>query len=440
MMTLLVGPIVLLLLGILAAGAVLLLILLPRRAKLWLLGAAGVVALLGTLLFGLFFVAPSKREKDHSRRVAVEYTRHADHRSRQVTVQIDDGPAPPTAGRAVQKGARYGRSSADAAQAEQWDAFLADVYPSAESAACALAREMIDQVWAAGAAPAGAMVYLVNDKDTDRQALLRVAERIRARTGAKASVVGPATSAPQDGILLSVKVYAQPGGDCMVEVTRVGPDDKRDSRSARFVHTPWAADFARFAAQAGQAYVLADTPSPATSAAEAQQAALADAAQQLSRLLYQPVHEALRRHPAARRRGALIMTVPPSDMLADMALQRLRGGAAIRDSFSQTFDRPYGKLHRRRLLVDASPRALDDLARPIAQELWADTAVAAEAESAQQRTMWGLAVSIAALLGLTVLVYALLNAATKGYYRFVLRLVAVGIVAAGVVAVVLLVA
>jgi hypothetical protein len=120
-----------------------------------------------------------------------------------------------------------------------------------------------------------------------------------------------------------------------------------------------------------------------------------------------------------------------------MTLPDLRNGVGILDGFAQVFDRPYGKVYRQILLVDCSEGTVQGMARSVTKRMVGD-AVAAERVVEQQRWTWAkMAMSIAALVGLTILVYALLNAATKGYYSWVLRIVAVVLIAGGILFVVI---
>ena len=92
----------------------------------------------------------------------------------------------------------------------------------------------------------------------------------------------------------------------------------------------------------------------------------------------------------------------------------------IVDRFTQNFDGRAGKIWRQALLIDASVGKLEELAH--------HKTVVARAIKWSWARMFG---SIAGLLTLITVVYAFLNAATKGYYAWSLRIA--GIVLAATV-------
>lgn len=446
-----------------------------RRARSWLLGAMGV-GLLILLLLGALLLQRGRRsvEVEHAmvdsarvpeaaaarppysvnvddgrgnrvavdksgsievddgrgNRVVVDKSRGievADSRGRKVSVSrtrsSDLAPTPPT-------------PLSPLVEAEtNWATFLADVYPSAETAAEALSREMLGKIWLYGEAPAGTTVRLSGG--LDRQSLLRVAEKVRNATGAQTALgideIEAAVHKASPSLTLNLHGDAAKGAT--LEASWRGGDGNADTRSVKVVQTPWAADFAEFQ-RASRGYLLAQTPAPAAGAQEAYDAALKDAAGQLASMLFPRLVDELRRSPA-RPRNSQTVAIPQKVALAGMIVEDLRRGRAVRDGFAQTFERPYGKLYRQMLLVDCSEQTLQELARPIAQRLWSEQA-ATERAVEQQRWTWAkMVMSIAALVGLTILVYALLNAATKGYYSWVLRIVAVALIAGGILFVVI---
>ncbi len=310
---------------------------------------------------------------------------------------------------------------------DNWSAFLADVYPSAETAAEALSRELLSKVWPDGKAPAGAAIRLSGG--LGRPSLLRVAEKVRSFSGAQMALTIDEMEAAvhKAALSLTFNLHGDSSKGATLEAARRDPDGNQETRSVKVVEAAWAADFADFGRTASQPYLLAQTHAPAASAQEAYDAALSDAAGQLDSLVRERVRQALNRHPEGRS-----MTTP-----IGMTLPDLRNGVGILDGFAQVFDRPYGKVYRQILLVDCSEGTVQGMARSVTKRMVGD-AVAAERVVEQQRWTWAkMAMSIAALVGLTILVYALLNAATKGYYSWVLRIVAVVLIAGGILFVVI---
>jgi hypothetical protein len=113
-----------------------------------------------------------------------------------------------------------------------------------------------------------------------------------------------------------------------------------------------------------------------------------------------------------------------ADTSRDLVRQELESGALIRDRFTQTFRIESAgpstpAYSRTALLVDLSPDGLDPLIdRVTHREITA---------SRRRANSWG---TLGALCLLICLVYAGLNAATQGYYTWVLRAGAVAMVVA----------
>ena len=86
-------------------------------------------------------------------------------------------------------------------------------------------------------------------------------------------------------------------------------------------------------------------------------------------------------------------------------------GGFILDRFVQSFNGAAGKIWRQALLIDASTDKLKNLAR--------QKAIIAQV---RKRHFTGMFFSVAGLIVLITVVYAFLNAATKGYYTWSLRI------------------
>jgi hypothetical protein len=235
----------------------------------------------------------------------------------------------------------------------------------------------------------------------------------RVQIAPDGAAIAPATRpAPSSKeIICAVRVDGDDSGT--VQIVLESPD-RQITRAARFVSKPWASNFAQYVAGAGRPVVRAESAA-AASFEEAQEGAFANAA---SKLVPYVSCAILARTPLG---GKLDAQAVHSAILAE-----LRKGKLVLDRFSQQFDRPYGKLWREQVLVDASPRAIEPVAAGIAR-------AAADARNAARQTWWTVAVSLGGLAVLIFAVYLVLNAATKGYYTWVLRLLAVGAIVAALV-------
>ena len=168
---------------------------------------------------------------------------------------------------------------------------------------------------------------------------------------------------------------------------------------ANFVEKPWVENLADFVNRNPKnKWILARSQHSCTTQAEAEQQAMSDACKKIANLLNQ-----------VRQRGSGF-TVNPID---------LRSGGFIADKFVQSFDGAAGRIWRQAILIDASQDKLARLAhqKQIAHQSW--------------RTRW--LREIASVFGLALLicvVYLFLNAATRGYYTWSLRIAAVVLIAA----------
>jgi hypothetical protein len=99
----------------------------------------------------------------------------------------------------------------------------------------------------------------------------------------------------------------------------------------------------------------------------------------------------------------------------------------IVDRFSQQFDGIAGPIWRQALLLDLSKDKIEPLAR-------AKFALIAH----RQRTGANILLSFIGMAAVILLVYAFLNAATRGYYVWSLRIAAMVLLAAGATLVIML--
>ncbi len=99
----------------------------------------------------------------------------------------------------------------------------------------------------------------------------------------------------------------------------------------------------------------------------------------------------------------------------------------IADRFTQCLTAPYGQIWQTSLLVDASPRRVAVLASKLDKEF-------VSLQRHGRRTL----LSMLGVLALVCLVYAFLNAVTRGYFVWSLRAMALAVLAGGIFLVLLL--
>jgi hypothetical protein len=173
--------------------------------------------------------------------------------------------------------------------------------------------------------------------------------------------------------------------------------DKHESMEARFVEKPWVEDFSGFLnTKPNSRFIIAKSSESCMSEAEANSQAVQNACAQVADMLGQA---------SLRRSGVPVSfakPVNPGDILE---------GGFILDRFVQSFNGAAGKIWRQALLIDASTDKLKNLAR--------QKAIIAQV---RKRHFAGMFFSVAGLIVLITVVYAFLNAATKGYYTWSLRI------------------
>ncbi len=188
--------------------------------------------------------------------------------------------------------------------------------------------------------------------------------------------------------------------------------DKQASMRTEFVDKPWVEDFSGFLnTRPNSRFVIAKSAESCMTEAEANQQAVQNACTQVADMLG---------HASPRRSGVPVSFAKPANSTDILE------GNFILDRFVQSFEGTAGKIWRQALLVDASAKKLKNLAQR--------KAIIARARKTGFARMF---FSIFGLIVLITVVYAFLNAATKGYYVWSLRIA--GIVFAFVVIILLLV-
>jgi len=290
----------------------------------------------------------------------------------------------------------------------------ADVYPSKSSAMYALGLRMAEPVRRVLADGTSLKKVIVFRGNHDRNLPAEFARGIDRSLGGIESVIereSVAVEANEVGIRLDftdVTTAAAPwpgGAESQVSVgtlqaTVLGPD-REASAKVKFTEKAWVGGLQELAnADPNARLVLARSEASCTTEAQANREAIENACAQLTSLLVETGSDQKPRLFGRR--------VTAADIL---------GEGLIVDRFVQSFEGKAGRIWRQALLVDASSGRLSRLLRR-----------KASATAAANRTWGRMFITTAGLLGLIVLVYAFLNAATKGYYMWSLR--AVGVIIA----------
>jgi hypothetical protein len=173
--------------------------------------------------------------------------------------------------------------------------------------------------------------------------------------------------------------------------------DKQASVRAEFVDKPWVEDFAGFLnTRPNSRFIVAKSSEGCVSEDEAYNQAVQSACTQVADMLGQT---------------SLRLSGVPVSFAKPVNSGDILDGGFILDRFLQSFNGTAGEIWRQALLVDVSPEKLKNLAQR--------KAVIARV---RKRHFAGMFFSIAGLIVLITVVYAFLNAATKGYYTWSLRI------------------
>jgi len=188
--------------------------------------------------------------------------------------------------------------------------------------------------------------------------------------------------------------------------------DRQASMSTEFVDKPWVEDFSGFLnTRPSSRFIIAKSAESCLTEAEANHQAIRNACTQIADMLGQTL---------PLKTGVPITFTKPVD-----STDILEGNFVL-DRFAQSLDGSAGKIWRQALLVDVSAEKLKNLAQ--------QKAIIAQVRKTSFVRMF---FSILGLIVLITVVYVFLNAATKGYYVWSLRIA--GIVFALVVIILLLV-
>ena len=165
----------------------------------------------------------------------------------------------------------------------------------------------------------------------------------------------------------------------------------------RFIEKPWVEDFSSFSnAKSDSHFIIARSTDSCVTEAEANQQAFENACKYLTAML----------DKASRRSSKIPISYTHPVNSADI----LEGDFII-DRFVQGFEGTAGRIWRQALLIDVSTEKLTKLARKKAAMI-----------RATKKTWTRLSFSVFGLIILITVVYVFLNAATKGYYVWSLRI------------------
>lgn len=341
----------------------------------------------------------------------------------------------------------------DAGQAD----FEADVYPSERSAAVALARKAIkswDRVLPGGQEPT--QILIRGDSELEPAVVPAVLQALRAKLGddrvemdkspqeAQIEEVervlvspGSAPSLPQADATVRLAIggnFSYVGGrdvigsfsysdgrggvvtpqkrNGTIELVLSGPAGK-STHTAPFVNKPWVEYGIDRASQvSGQERMVARSKRLCPTQGEAEQQAIAEAARNLVPL----VRTALERLQASSY-SETILQVRSDPELIDGIVAQMRIGTGVKDQFAQQLRRTYGDVWQHAVLIDASDRQITGYAQTFLPQIIQQQKTALRTRESWARTIVG----VALLTVLIVVVYAFLNAATRGYYTWILR-------------------
>ncbi len=425
------GLIIFLFLGAIALATVMALVikLLGRKGILWFLGIVG-----GLALMGLFWVSLCLWPSESIRQTSVTASRgDPDRQDYSRSVAITDQ-------RSLFSGISDLPVTNDWKPAEELG-FDADIYTSMVSAAKALAVKANDYITKKSSEGVHITKVSLVGKGLDPQVISAVNEVFRQQNmSLQVSWYEdhPATE-PTPALALMTEQYitieldvtnhtyeypaAGTGASWNKNNGAVRMHIKASSgdliQTARFVEVPWLANYAEFYSRdPRRQWIVGRSTDMSDSRQSAQFTALNDAANQL--IPY--VQSSLRSH---WNRAAEHEAVTDPQWMRQTIVDSLSAGNAsyvIADRFTQCFQRPYGaQLWREAVLVHASQDNIYYLASLCVDRL------------GSYRAKWiRNGSSIAGMILLITVVYLFLNAATRGYYVWSLRVAGVVIVVAGV--------
>lgn len=188
-------------------------------------------------------------------------------------------------------------------------------------------------------------------------------------------------------------------------------ENRHASIKADFSEKPWVEDFSGFLnTKPNRRFVIAKSTDSCMTEGEANRQALENACAQLTQMLSR----------ITKRRSGV-----PAPLASRVEADDILESNLVLDRFVQSFEGSAGRIWRQALLIDGSTSKLEQLAHR--------KVVMARA----MKMNWAKMIfTVFGLLALITIVYAFLNAATKGYYTWSLRIA--GIVLAAIAIILLL--
>lgn len=291
------------------------------------------------------------------------------------------------------------------------DEFEANIYPSKLSAVRSLGLrigEPIRQLFGTEQWPTKGIVF---ESNHDRTLLEEFVRNASDKFPQVHWTIEPETVAVEQndvGITLDLSVsqtgrppWSDGDGDFSNRVTsgtyraRVLHGNRRITINAEFVEKPWIENFyGIWNSRPNKRLIVAKSGGSCLAGSEAELQAIMNACNQLTPLL--------RETPQAKAVPSLTRKVTANDILEN---------GFILDRFSQKFNGRAGEIWRHALLIDASPEKMEEFAKHKAAIVHVT------------RVSWAKMIfSVAGLLALITAAYAFLNAATRGYYTWSLRI------------------
>jgi hypothetical protein len=285
------------------------------------------------------------------------------------------------------------------------EALPADVYPSKQSAARALAARLPATISQVADDPVELRLALGDEPILSAP----ISDALRRNfPRARLSELTQDNAAPSDReVIVRMTLTSEPPKPPRrtpkgsVQLTIAGVS-RATSISAKFTECPWADDLATYINDhPGHTWIVARSNRPGLSPPEAAQTAEDEAVSALA---------------------SLIQRQTPSTVAAPLSLEEsqalllsdIRRSLPVKDRFVQRYQRPYGNVWCESILLDASPQWLDDVRRRQAYSLHVrETRVGTTAASA--------AIVLAAIL----LAYLFVNAVTRSYFTARLRFAAI---------------
>ena len=364
---------------------------------------AGVVILLPVLLLACFFVI-RQRPFQRWRECCIDWRQSSSKTSGMGVVRVNSNEA------SVNLSLPQSEDAAAIWTPGIEDEFEANIYPSKPSAVRSLGLHIdraVQQVQENIVSPARIVLLQGAQNHQLVEELGRAIKKVLPQTN---YFIEPETTTVQDNevaiLLKAVDVQTQPvpwasdsGSNLTsgrIEATAI-EKGKQCTINARFIEKPWVDDFSAFLnSNPNSHFIIAKSSESCMSEAEANNQAVQNACAQVAAMIGQgPV----------RRSGI------PTSFARPVTSADIVEGGFILDRFVQSFEGTAGKIWRQALLLDASTDKLKNLAIQ-------------KATIARVRKVRfaGMFFSVAGLILLIIIVYAFLNAATKGYYTWSLRI------------------